>query len=182
MIVTLVNGDPREKGNMDKQLKPFIQELESKGHDVRLFILRELELSNCVGCFSCWVKTPGLCVVPDATDTIRRNIMQSELLIFASPIIMGFTSALMKKVQDKMIPLIHPSIAEINGECHHKLRYPKYPDMALIYQKDEDTDERDVVITRTIYKRFVINMKSKLRFFYGTHQNLEEAAYAIDSH
>lgn len=166
---------------MDDQLSHFIQELESNGHDVQLFTLRELKLSNCVGCFGCWVKTPGLCVIPDATDTIRRNIIRSDLLIFASPIIMGFTSALMKKVQDKMIPLIHPSIAEINGECHHKLRYPKYPDMALIYQKEADTDERDVVITRTIYKRFVLNMKSKLRFFYGTHQNLKEAAYAIDS-
>jgi len=167
---------------MDAQLSQFIQKLESNGHDVRLFTLRKLKLLNCVGCFSCWVKTPGLCVFPDASDTIRRNIIQSDLLIFASPIIMGFTSALMKKVQDKMIPLIHPSIAEIKGECHHKLRYPKYPEMALIYEKTRDTDVRDIIITRTIYKRFVINMKSKLRFFYGTHQNLKEAVYAIDSH
>ena len=26
------------------------------------FTLREIKLAHCIGCFGCWVETPGLCV------------------------------------------------------------------------------------------------------------------------
>ena len=33
---------------------------------VETFPLREMKLAHCLGCFGCWVKTPGMCVEDDA--------------------------------------------------------------------------------------------------------------------
>ena len=67
-----------------------------------------MDVRYCVGCFGCWVKTPGECVSKDGSHDIRREVINSDLVLFASPLIMGFTSALLKKAHDKLIPLIHP--------------------------------------------------------------------------
>ena len=45
-----------------------------------------------------------------------------------------------------MIPLLHPYIELVKGECHHKKRYSKYPKLALILDRDHDpeTDDEDI--------------------------------------
>jgi multimeric flavodoxin WrbA len=41
--------------------------------DVLLFKLRELAIAPCTGCFGCWTRTPGECVVEDsARDILDR--------------------------------------------------------------------------------------------------------------
>jgi multimeric flavodoxin WrbA len=88
--------------------------------------------------------------------------MGSDLAIFASPMRMGFTTALLKRVADQMIPLVHPYFEIENGEMHHRARYERYPLMGLLLAPDATADAEDIEITRHLWARMARNMKTTL--------------------
>jgi len=119
-------------------------------------------------------------VVKDDTREIRRQYIHSDLALFASPIVMGFTSALLKRAHDKLIPLIHPYFEFVNGEVHHLPRYDKYPLMGLLLEKGKDVDEEDIKIISDIYRRDAINFKSSFCFTRFTSDSIEGVANEIN--
>jgi multimeric flavodoxin WrbA len=82
----------------------------------------------CVGCFACWIKTPGLCIhKKDSGMNFLKKIYDADYLVCISKIRWGGYSPSIKRFADRMIPLLHPYFKKINGEMHHKLRYDKLP-------------------------------------------------------
>jgi hypothetical protein len=180
--VTILNGNPNaDNVKFDSYLKNLSDLLESGNHTVTLLKLREMEIKYCTGCFGCWIKTPGKCVVSDDMRDMRRAYIHSDLVLFASPVIMGFTSALLKKAHDKLIPLLHPYFEFVQNEVHHLSRYEKYPLMGLLLEKDKNTDEEDIKIISDIYRRDAINFKTSFRFVKLTSDPMEEVANEINS-
>ncbi|PIX24556.1 MAG: hypothetical protein COZ69_05815, partial [Deltaproteobacteria bacterium CG_4_8_14_3_um_filter_45_9] len=102
-------------------------------------------------------------------------------VLFASPVIMGFTSALLKKTHEKLLPLVHPYLEFVQTEVRHLARYEKYPLMALLLEKGNDTDEEDIKIISDIYRRDAINFKTQFCFTKLTSDPLGEVADEIDS-
>jgi multimeric flavodoxin WrbA len=181
MKITILNGNPNaDNARFDNYLKNLSDLLESSKHTVTILKLREIDIKYCTGCFGCWVKTPGECVVPDDMRDVRREYIHSDLVLFASPVIMGFTSALLKKAHDKLIPLIHPYFELVQNEVHHLSRYDKYPLMGLLLGKGNDTDEEDLRIISDIYRRDAINLKTSFCFAKLTSDPVEEVANEIN--
>jgi hypothetical protein len=108
-------------------------------------------------------------------------MINCDLLIFASPLIAGFPSSIIKKVNDRMVPFVLPYIKIIQNECHHKKRYPEYPKLALILEKENDTKQEDLDIVKDIYKRLAINFHSELAFFKTTEEKKEEIVHEINN-
>lgn len=165
MKITLINGNPdSSNSSFESKVNDLSGLLKLKGHTTSYFRLAENKIIPCTGCWGCWVKTPGECLFSDDSEKIRNEIIHSSWVIFASPIIIGFTSALLKKMQDKLIPLVHPYIELVNDECHHKKRYDNYPKMGLLYAKDYDTDLEDLEIINDMYHRLALNLKTEFLF------------------
>ena len=182
MKVTILNGNPVAINTVfDDYLKKLSDALSSDRNEITTFTLRDMELKYCRGCWSCWVKTPGECAVKDDTREIRHQYIHSDLALFASPVFMGFTSALLKKVHDKLIPLLHPYFVFVNGEVHHLARYDKYPLMSLLLEKGKDVDEEDIEIISDVYRRDAINFKTSFCFTRFTGDSIEEVANEINS-
>ena len=131
------------------------------------------------GCFNCWVKTPGLCVFRDDGDILCREVLHCDYVIIASPVIMGYPSAMAKNALDRIIPLIHPYLEDIDGEVHHMKRYEKYPVMGLLLEKSGDTDDEDITIITEIFQRAALNLQSRLGFVRLTTTSVEELADEI---
>jgi len=181
MKITILNGNPNAgNAKFDNYLKNLSDLLESSNHAVTAFQLREMDIRYCIGCFGCWVKTPGECIVTDGSRDICREYINSDFVLFASPIIMGFTSALLKKAHDKLIPLILPYFEIVHNEFHHSSRYEKYPLMGLLLEKGKDTDEEDIKIVSDIYRRDAINLKTSFCFTKLTDDSVEEVANEIN--
>ena len=119
----------------DGYLKRLSDELTSDGHAVIVFELREMDIKCCLGCLDCWVKTPGLCVTPDEARDVCRTYIHSDFVLCASPVIMGFYSALLKKMTDKLISLVHPYPIIVQGMTRHLARYDSYPQVGLLLEK-----------------------------------------------
>ncbi len=181
MKITILNGNPNiDDIKFDDYLKNLSDLLESNNHTVTLLKLREMNLKYCTGCWGCWVKTPGECIVADDSRNICREYINSDFALFASPVIMGFTSALLKKAQEKLLPLIHPYFELVQNEVHHLSRYDKYPLMGLLLENGKDTDEEDIKIISDIYRRGAINFKTSFCFSRQTDDSVEEVANEIN--
>ena len=180
MQITILNGNP-DAGNaaFDGYLKSLSDELTSGGHAVTAFELREMDIKYCTGCFGCWVKTPGECVVKDETPSIRRAAINADFVLWASPVRMGFYSALLKTVTDKFTPLLLPYGEIVYGETRHVARYEGYPVQGLLLEKGPGTDDEDIKIISTIQEQTALDYKKTLAFTKLTHEPVADVARAI---
>lgn len=180
MNILVVNGNPAGGTvEFDSALGLLGGRLIHAGHQVTVLTLRELQISQCVGCFSCWLKTPGSCIFRDDQDEILRQYLGAGLVVFASPLIMGFTSALLKRCCDRIVPVLLPYIDVSSGECRHWLRYGRAPRFAVLYVPEADTDAQDVEIVASLWRRLARNAGSEVEVFAPLHENLEEVCHAL---
>jgi hypothetical protein len=176
MHITILNGDPDPSSAFQMYVQDFAQRLSASGHAVTTLDLRELNLKGCSGCWGCWVKTPGVCVKRDDSATVCRAAINAELLVLASPLTMGFTTALLKRAADQLIPLIHPYFVVEGGEFHHRARYANYPKLGLLLGAGGDSDPEDYEITTEMWRRMARDLKSQFVFAAVSDRSAQEVA------
>ena len=182
MNITILNGNPRPDNlDFEAYLARLTAKLHKTQHQVEVLELRDMDINYCVGCWGCWVKTPGQCVHKDDSAIVCRKVIQSDLTIMASPISLGFVTSLLKKTMDKMIPLVHPYLVVDKGEMHHLKRYEKYPLLGLLLQPGPDSRDRDLEMIGIILERTALNLKTRLVFNTVMSKSVEEVTREIDS-
>jgi multimeric flavodoxin WrbA len=182
MKITILNGNPDGKNkDFDQFLAKLSIFLEKEHHSVKNMELRSMDIKYCTGCWGCWVKTPGKCLFPDDSHAVCDETINSDLVLFASPMVMGFASAVLKKTMDKLIPLVHPYIEIVQKECHHRKRYDKYPLFGLVLDKSEHTDDEDIAVTMDIFRRCTLNLRSSLAFVVFTDKPVQEVTDEINA-
>lgn len=159
MKAMILNGARNNEKVLDSIHKIVFDKLSDLNWDVKPFILRELNITHCVGCFECWVKTPGVCRFKDDGPQIAEALIKSDLLICITPITFGGYSSELKKALDRIICWISPFFMKIYGETHHKRRYEKYPSLmgiGVLPQSDPDSEK----IFKTLVNRNALNFHS----------------------
>ena len=180
MRIAILNGNP-DPGNLkfEGYLKSLADLLRAKNHAVNMLTLRALDIGYCTGCWGCWVRTPGQCVNEDGSREVCRAWANSDLMLLASPLRMGFVTALLKAALDKSIPVGLPYIELHRGECHHRPRYPRQPKMAALLERAPDTDQEDLDIVEAAFRRNALNFKTDYCFTRFVGGAAEEVADAI---
>lgn len=173
MRVMILNGNPVPSG-FDGSVETLAGALRERGGEVDHVVLRESDVRLCIGCWFCWWKTPGLCVHRDAMDDILPKMVASDLVIWASPLVMGAVSYLLKAAQDRFIPLAHPYIEIYRDECHHRHRYANNADVALFTASGPDDSPEDLDLARKFFERFTLNTRTALRFVATTDTPVRE--------
>jgi hypothetical protein len=177
--ITILNGEPDAGSCFQDYVHAVAGYLAGLGHQVTALDLRLLDLKGCSGCWSCWVKTPGECAKQDDSAQVCRAALGSDLIVLASPMLMGFTSELLKRATDQMIPLVHPHFILDGDELHHRARYPSYPDFGLLLRPGPDTDAEDIEITKAIWLRTARNLKFRVAFLAVADRPAQELAHEI---
>ena len=121
--------DGRQAG--DEDLAPASEVLSDllgqAAAEVHTFPLRELKLTHCIGCFGCWLETPGMCRFRDAGPGIAQAIMESDVVILLTPVSFGSYAPQLKVMVDRFLPTLLPYFGLYHGEVHHRPRYARYP-------------------------------------------------------
>jgi len=134
--------------------------LRDVGSEVRSYSMRDVSLAYCQGCFECWTHSPGLCKTDgDAGRDIAAAMIRSDLMVLLTPITFGGYSSEIKKAMDRSICLVLPFFRRVNGEVHHRRRYPRYPALAAVGILREPDEEQERIF-RTLVERNAINMDS----------------------
>ncbi len=91
------------------------------------------EIAPCMGCFGCWVKTPGECVIKDSIAELNKKQMNSDAVIMLIPLRFGQFGSTMKNVVDRWLPNMLPYFEiRADGSTIHPPRYPDYPKLVMI--------------------------------------------------
>ena len=168
--IVIVNGNPESgESNLNSFLIETVNQLKESGISTACYSLSEKNIKSCVGCWDCWWKTPGICRHKDDAPQLLKDIINSDLVIFSSPMIMGMYSALLKIFHDRLIPLVHPYIEIRNGENHHIKRYPKYPKIGVILENGDSSIE-EIENVKFIFKRMALNFHSEIKIFKSVNQ------------
>ena len=77
----------------------------------------------CTGCFCCWHKTPGQCVIRDGYDNMGALIHNAAEVTVISRYTYGGFSSFVKNVFDRSLGFVLPQFEIVSGETHHKKRY-----------------------------------------------------------
>lgn len=176
MRITILNGEPDRESAFHAYIGLLADRLTATGHTVDVLDLASLDLKGCTGCWNCWARTPGECAKRDDSARICRSAVHADLLLLASPMAMGCTTALLKRAADQMIPLLHPYFVIEGGEVHHRARYAHYPVFGLLLGAGDGADAEDIEITTTMWGRMARNFKSHLEFVAIADRSAEEVA------
>ena len=136
MHVMAINGSPRkEKSSTNHILNPLLDGMRAAGATTEVVHLGHLKIKPCLGCFLCWVKTPGKCVQQDDMADVFERFVQADLLVFGTPLYHFNVSGLMKNFIDRTLPNAEPWLVEDPnqpGGSAHPDRYPKDRSMLLV--------------------------------------------------
>ena len=133
------------------------KQLEDSGAKLRRFDLHKIDLSYCLGCFECWVRTPGQCRVCDAISTISPYYVHAQLVVYVTRVTFGGYSAPLKKAVDRLIPILSPFFKKIEGETHHHPRYDHYPSLFALGITDDPGPSPAHAIFHALLKRNALN-------------------------
>jgi hypothetical protein len=163
MQALLLNGALAHQPHIDRISDHIAHALQQFGWQTIGYTLRDEHINRCLGCFDCWVKTPGVCIVPHTNQDINALTMQSDLLVLVSHVTFGGYSSALKKMMDHQIPLIMPFFKRINGEVHHQSRYERYPSLLGIgVQQQPDALQADLF--RRLVRANAVNLHAPFTF------------------
>ena len=111
---------------------------------IKYYNLSNLTINNCMGCFHCWVKTPGKCIVRDDAIKIYPLIAKSENIIYVSKIKYGGYDKIMKTMLERAIPIQQAFIRILDNETHHIQRNVKLKKALIIVYGDYENEEKKI--------------------------------------
>lgn len=97
-----------------------------------------LNISHCIGCNYCWLKTPGICTIKDDYEILLKKMIHSDELWVISETSFGFISPVAKNIFDRIMPLVTMYLQFKGGEMRHIMRYDNKLDVGIIYSGDGD--------------------------------------------
>lgn len=98
-------------------------------------------IKHCIGCFGCWAKTPGECVIHDGYERTSLDMGLCDEMIIVSECYYGTVSPFVKAAQDRAISYVQGDFIIKNGEMHHKHRYTNHFKLSAHFYGDDITED-----------------------------------------
>jgi putative NADPH-quinone reductase len=121
-----------EAGNTQLVLTPFLVGMRGKGVAVDVAYLARKNIKRCVGCFTCYAKTPGVCVHNDEMRGLIERIRSVDMLVLATPIYLDGITALAKTFIDRLVVFLDPHFSSDDKGFVHPLRWNFPPKIFLV--------------------------------------------------
>lgn len=134
------------------------------------------QYAPCCGCFKCWLKNAGFCIMKDSLQHIGALIGQSDPLIIVSQCCYGGYSSPVKAILDRAIGGSLPFFTWRGGQTHHISRYP-HRKLLRVYFYGECTKFEEE-IAKEVVERNRLNLdyeKADVVFFKNIEQ-IKEAS------
>ena len=84
MKITVLMGSPNRKGSTSILVENFTRGAEEAGHSVEIIDVCHADIHPCIGCVKCGYEGP--CVQKDDVQMIRKRLLASDMVVFATPL------------------------------------------------------------------------------------------------
>lgn len=134
MKIIVFNGSPRGKGGTTNvMVEEFLAGAVEAGAEAENIFLVEKNINHCLGCVTCWVKTPGKCLQKDGMEELIEKFMGSDIAVLATPVHIDNVTGIMKNFIDRLFPTRMPYFElDSHGETRHVNRYEQHPKLMMI--------------------------------------------------
>ena len=125
MKILCINSSPRtgEQSKTELMLNHLVEGMREAGAEVDIVNLREKKIKKCIGCFTCWTKTPGKCIhMDDMTKELFPKWLKSDLVVYATPLYHYTVNAEMKAFIERTLPVAEPFFEQRDNRTVHPLR------------------------------------------------------------
>lgn len=99
MKIVILQGSPNINGSTNLLVNSFTKGAIESGHNVKRFDIVNMRINPCNGCISCGYE--GDCVQYDDNETIKNEILNSDMIVFATPLYYYGMTAQLKAVIDR---------------------------------------------------------------------------------
>ena len=99
MRILILQGSPNTSGSTSLLADEFARGAREAGHSVEVVDVASLSIAPCTGCVACGYEGP--CVQTDDMDDLRKKILLSDMLVFATPLYYYGMTAQLKTVIDR---------------------------------------------------------------------------------
>lgn len=128
MKILVLNGSPKaERSNTLRLSTAFLRGLETEEeNEVKTIHIAKTNIKPCRGCFCCWNKTPGKCVIADEMSAIIEAQLWADMIIWSFPLYYFNVPGILKNLIDRQLPMVLPFMTdgdETLGSGAHQLRY-----------------------------------------------------------
>jgi len=127
MNVLIINGSPKGKNsNTYKLTTAFVEGIKrknSKDLNIEEIQTNKLNIKDCLGCFSCWNKTPGKCVIDDDMKDVINKLLWADITIWSFPLYYFNIPSKLKNLIDRELPMVLPFMVKESESGSHPTRY-----------------------------------------------------------
>ena len=120
------------KDHHGKQLVTMLEASEHAG-DCEYIDTENMNISPCLGCNHCWLKTPGRCPIKDDYEPILKKMHAADQVWLITDTKFGFVSYKTKNIIDRIMPLVTMYLHFQGNQMRHVMRYDNNPDFGVIY-------------------------------------------------
>ena len=99
MNIIILMGSPNRQGSTSILVEQFTRGAEENGHACEILDVCHMNIHPCTGCVHCGYEGP--CVQKDDVESIRRKLMNCDMVVFATPLYYYGMSAQLKTVVDR---------------------------------------------------------------------------------
>lgn len=107
--VVILNGANSPNANTAVIIKAFTDGAISAGHNVKEYRVADMNIHDCIGCMKCQARTkdnPHICVFIDDMEPIYAELLDADVIVFASPMYWWGITGQLKTVIDRMQAII----------------------------------------------------------------------------
>ena len=122
MRILVLNGSPKKKSDTFRLTDAFLKGMNKKKENtVDVINVIEKDIAPCRGCFGCWSKMDGHCVIQDDQNAILDLYTKADVIIWSFPLYCYSMPSHLKAVLDRTIPLVKMKMVEEgDGTVHHE--------------------------------------------------------------
>jgi len=154
--------------------------VQKMGIDVDTVVLNGDEIKPCMGCYMCWVRTPGFCIITnDCANAVGKQEIQADAVIFLSQITYGGFSYDMKSFVDRSIPNISPYFEIVEDNMRHGMRYERFPYMISIGYGANTPEERQTFIDLAERNSLIMMPQKYCVFTVESAEEVDEAMLSL---
>lgn len=154
--VCIIDGRDNPDVDFATEISQLLIPKENKT-DYDYFTLKDMNINYCIGCWDCWVKTPGICRLKDDHALVLKSLINSQHVLFISNVRTGFVTSTLKKTLDRIIPTALPYIKEYKNESHHYQRYENSAKFHVLLLEDILTTKNEVNLIEDYFNRLSLN-------------------------
>lgn len=158
----------------DLEQKDFQKQFPSLDENT-IVLSKDNAIVHCIGCFGCWIKTPGTCVLKDGFQEQGKRLCHVDEFIVISKCTYGGFSPFVKNVIDRSVPSLLPFFTIRKREVHHTPRTKNQVLMKIHFYNEDITDAEKQTAIKLV-KANAINLcaAGSEVHFYANSSEIEE--------